>query len=506
MSETSMGATRRDLLKGVAAGAAVCLASTPGDAEAAAGPSALRRTGPAALGVAPEAVGAFIDAVNARVGGLHSFMLLRRGQVAAEAWWAPYAAHSPHMLYSLSKSFTSTAVGFAVSEGLLTVEDPLVGFFPEDRPAAVSPNLAAMKVRHLLSMSTGHAQDATGGTTQAPDGNWVKAFLGLPVEKQPGSLFVYNSAATYMLSAIVQKLTGKGLVDYLMPRLFAPLGIAKPTWETCPKGIATGGWGLNVTTEDIARFGHCYLQKGEWKGKPVIPAEWVVEATRKQVNNGSEPSSDWAQGYGYQFWRCRHGAYRGDGAFGQYCIVMPEQEAVLAITSGVGDMQAVLNCVWEKLLPGMGPEPVASDGQAVLDRKIAALTVPAPAPATGAGPAPGVIGRTYRLEENTLMVATARLTRGALTLEGEGKPTKLSFGLTRWVAGRAPLMGRPGVRCAGRAAWTAPDTLTIKLCFTETPYEETLTCTFAGRSITVASKLNVGFGPTEGAALRGVAE
>jgi CubicO group peptidase (beta-lactamase class C family) len=506
MSETNTGATRRDLLKGVAAGAAVCLASTPGEAEAAAGPKALRRAGPAALGVAPEAVSAFIDEVNTRVGGLHSFMLLRRGQVAAEAWWAPYAAHSPHMLYSLSKSFTSTAVGFAVSEGLLTVDDPVVGFFPADRPAAVSPNLAAMKVRHLLSMSTGHVQDATGGTTQEPSGDWAKGFLGLPVEKEPGSLFVYNSAATYMLSAIVQKLTGKGLVDYLMPRLFAPLGIARPTWETCPKGIATGGWGLNVTTEDIARFGHCYLQKGAWEGKQVIPAAWVAEATRKQVSSGSDPNSDWAQGYGYQFWRCRHAAYRGDGAFGQYCIVMPEQEAVLAITSGVGNMQAVLDCVWEKLLPGIGSAPTASDGQAALERKIAALAVPSPSAGPAPGPSEGVIGRTYRLDTNPLSAATARLTRGALTLTGQGKPTKLSFGFTRWVAGRAPLMGRPGVRCAGRAAWTAPDTLTIKLCFTETPYEETIACTFAGQSITVTSRLNVSFGPSEGATLRGVAE
>ncbi|MCX6361683.1 MAG: serine hydrolase, partial [Armatimonadetes bacterium] len=256
--------------------------------------------------------------------------------------------------------------------------------------------------------------------------------------------------------------------------------------------------------EDIARFGHCYLQKGVWEGGQVFPAAWVAEATRKQVNNGSDPNSDWAQGYGYQFWRCRHDAYRGDGAFGQYCIVMPEREAVLAITSGVGDMQAVLNCVWEKLLPGMGSAPAASVGQAELERKIAGLAVPAPA--TGARAAEGVVGRAYRLEANPLKAASARLTRGALILEGEGKPTKISFGLTRWVAGRALLMGRPGARSAGRAAWTAPDTLTIKLCFTETPYEETLTCTFAGRSIAIASKLNVGFGPTEGATLKGVAE
>ena len=137
-----------------------------------------------------------------------------------------------------------------------------------------------------------------------------------------------------MLSAIVQKATGKTVLDYLRPRLFEPLGIENPTWETSPQGISLGGYGLSIRTEDIARFGQLYLQKGKWQGKQLVPAAWVEAATARQTSNGSNPKSDWDQGYGYQFWRCRHGAYRGDGAFGQFCIVMPEQDAVVAITSG----------------------------------------------------------------------------------------------------------------------------------------------------------------------------
>ena len=158
-----------------------------------------------------------------------------------------------------------------------------------------------------------------------------------------------------MLSAIVQKATGMTVLDYLRPRLFEPLGIEHPTWETSPQGISAGGFGLSIRTEDIARFGQLYLQKGNWQGKQLVPAAWVEAATARQTSNGSNPKSDWDQGYGYQFWRCRHGAYRGDGAFGQYCIVLPEQDAVIAITSGVKDMQAVLNLVWDKLLPAMKP-------------------------------------------------------------------------------------------------------------------------------------------------------
>src|SRR5260370_32115779 len=167
-----------------------------------------------------------------------------------------------------------------------------------------------------------------------------------------------------MLSAIVQKATGVTVLDSLKPRLFEPLGIERPTWESSPQGVTTGGYGLSIRTEDIARFGQLYLQKGKWNGKQLVPESWVDAATARQTSNGSSPKSDWDQGYGYQFWRSRHGAYRGDGAFGQYCIVLPEQDAVIAITSGVKDMQAVLNLVWDKLLPAMKSSPLSPDQEA----------------------------------------------------------------------------------------------------------------------------------------------
>src|SRR5207244_5422812 len=163
------------------------------------------------------------------------------------------------------------------------------------------------------------------------------------------------------LSAIVQKVTGMTVLDYLKPRLFEPLGIEHPTWEASPQGITAGGYGLSIRTEDIARFGQLYLQKGKWQEKQLVPESWVEAATARQTSNGSNPKSDWDQGYGYQFWRCRNGAYRGDGAFGQYCIVMPEQDAVIVITSGLRDMQAVLNLVWETLLPGMSKKTLPAD-------------------------------------------------------------------------------------------------------------------------------------------------
>ena len=169
----------------------------------------LPRSTPEAQGIASTAVSMFIEQAEKNIDALHSLMLLRHGQVVAEGWWAPYAPERPHMLFSLSKSFTSTAVGLAVAEGRLTVDDPVLSFFPEDAPAKVSANLAAMRVRHLLSMSTGHAEDTTGYFWRSRDKTWVRAFLARPVKYEPGTHFLYNTGATYMLSAIVQKLTGK---------------------------------------------------------------------------------------------------------------------------------------------------------------------------------------------------------------------------------------------------------------------------------------------------------
>ncbi|MEP7292224.1 MAG: serine hydrolase, partial [Chloroflexota bacterium] len=309
----------------------------------------LARTAPEAQGIASSTLLQFVEALENQIHEMHSFVLLRHGSVIAEGWWSPYRCEYPHTLFSLSKSFTSTAVGFAVSEGRFSLDDPVLSFFPDETPADVSEFLATMRVRHLLSMSSGQEIETWSQMVDRPDGNWIRGFMGVPVRHPPGSHFVYNTGATYMLSAIVQKTTGIKLLDYLEPRLFEPLGIKDATWWESPQGITAGGIGLSIKTEEIARFGQLYLQKGAWQGKQLLPEAWVAEATRAQIANGDDPERDWTQGYGYQFWRCRHGAYRGDGVFGQFCIVMPEQDAVLAITGGmdVFDMQQPLNLIWE---------------------------------------------------------------------------------------------------------------------------------------------------------------
>ena len=313
------------------------------------GTGPLPRSTPESQGISSSALLAFVEEADQKLDALHSIMIVRHGRVVMEGWWAPYAASEPHMMFSLSKSFTSTAVGLAIADGKISVDDTVLSFFPDDAPPDPSANLKAMRIRDLLTMTTGHHDDDIKGFPFGADENLVKRFLALPVAHKPGTFFVYNTPASYMLSAIVQKVTGQTVLDYLRPRLFDPLGIQDPAWEASKHGISMGGFGLSVRTEDIARFGQLYLQNGKWEEKQLVPAEWVADATSRHVSNGSSPTSDWEQGYGYQFWRARHGFYRGDGAHGQFCLVLPQHDTVIAITSGTRDMASVMNLVWDRL-------------------------------------------------------------------------------------------------------------------------------------------------------------
>ena len=294
---------------------------------------------------------------------IHSVMIVRDGSVIYSRWQSEGVDTVPHVLHSVSKTFTATAVGLAIADGKMALTDKVIDYFPEKLPAEVSDNLKAMTVRDLLTMSCGH--DVEPSFRRAPNQDWVTAFLAHPVVHEPGTFYLYNSLGTYMLSAIVQQVTGEKVVDYLTPRLFEPLHIDKPRWEESPQGINCGGWGLYLKTEDLAKMGQLLLQKGEWNGKQLIPADWVAEMSKKQVesiNPGTrieeaeakgmtKETSDWMQGYGYQMWRCRPGCFRADGARGQYIIVVPDKNAVIAITSNVGDLQAELNLVWNCILP-----------------------------------------------------------------------------------------------------------------------------------------------------------
>ncbi|HEX4119091.1 MAG TPA: serine hydrolase [Verrucomicrobiae bacterium] len=451
---------------------------------------------PEAAGVSSAGILSFLQAVAGSKHEFHGFVMVRHGGIIAEGWWRPYRPSAPHMLYSMSKSFTSSAVGFAVTEGLLTTDATVISFFPDDLPPTISDRLAALRVKDLLTMSVGHAKDSTPIITKQE--NWVKAFLGLPIAHDPGTVFLYNSGATYMLSAIVQKVSGKTVRDYLRPRLFEPLKISNPSWETCPRGINTGGWGLSVQTDSLAKFGQLYLQKGMWRGHQLLPEAWVHEATSFKIQQPGadleklKRTSDWHQGYCYQFWRCRHNAFRGDGAFGQYTIVMPDQDAVIAINSETSDMQGILNLVWDHLLPAMNDNPLPADAasQAQLKHTLASLALP-PTTAQSSPTAAKISGKDFQIESNSAGVRAVRFdfSRAGckFTLSDASQQFPVRCGAEDWVDGVTSMPGTPPkitvgnllpVKVAARGTWQDDNTWVMTWRYYETPHHDTVTCRF----------------------------
>ncbi|MBP5571352.1 MAG: serine hydrolase [Bacteroidales bacterium] len=320
----------------------------------------------------------FIDSVKASLTppidwrtfvNLHSILIIKDGKIVEEQYFGDWNADKPHAMFSVSKTFTATAVGLAINEGKMSLSDKVADYFPDKQ---VEGNPCEATVEDLLMMAGGHDIDPTLQVLEIDRNNFISkikdgseiadVFFAHPFVHKPGELFVYNSLGTYILSAIVTKVTGESVLDYLTPRLFEPLGIEKPVWEADKYGINAGGWGLQLKPMDMAKMGQLILQKGKWGRKQLIPAKWVEEMSAKHIECAPAgiriedaervcgiPAelNDWRQGYCYQMWRGTHGSFRADGAGGQYIMVLPDKNAVIIMTSWTGDLQHQMDLVWK---------------------------------------------------------------------------------------------------------------------------------------------------------------
>jgi CubicO group peptidase (beta-lactamase class C family) len=333
----------------------------------------LPRSAPAAEGVSSRSIGALLDWLEARSVECHSIMVVRHGRVVAEGWWAPYSADRPHLLYSLTKSYTSIAVGLAVGDGLLSLDDRLVDLLPDHVPADVSEQGRRLTVHHLLSMTCGHGEDSLEEAWRLEPGDLTKGFLRVPFVHPEGTRHTYDNATTYVLARIVERVTGRDLPEFLDERLFHPMGIHHAEWDRVGSGAVFGFHGLHLTTEAVAAFGELLLRGGRWGDRQLVPQSWVDLATRRHID--VEPVEDnAARGYGYQFWMGRQG-YFGDGAFGQHCVVIPALDLVVAITSANTQTGAVPDAVADCLAPGIGHPGTAHDDEHLAAR-LRSLSLP----------------------------------------------------------------------------------------------------------------------------------
>jgi CubicO group peptidase (beta-lactamase class C family) len=433
---------------------------------------------------------ALVDALEAAGHDPHSLVLARHGHVVARGWWAPYAPERVQLVYSLSKSFTASAVGLLVDDGRLSLDDRVFDLLPAaELPggASVSDRYARLTVGHCLTMATGHDVDAwtdsVGGSAfvASEDGSdpVLGAILAAEPEHEPGSAWAYNQVATYLVAQVVRAVTGGGLLDLLRPRLLAALDPDSPDrvrWLATAAGRELGFSGLHVGTDAILALAQTYLDRGRWQGAQLLSEQWVGTATAPTglPNREPDPNPDWRHGYGCSFWGATHG-YRGDGAYGQYAIVLPEQDVALAITEETTDMQAVLDLVWEHLLPAVD-RPGDPDADHELATRMSTLQVPTPG---STGPGPGR-ARWLRAPESELpeSYAAVRLARAAspaghaaydLVLEAHGHDALVRVGDGRWEESSLAVDGVT-LPVAAAGGWDERGEFRAELRLVETPH------------------------------------
>ena len=444
----------------------------------------LPRSAPSELNVDAARVVRFLDAVDAAGMDFHSLMILRHGAVVAEGWWAPYRRDDIQLLYSLSKTFLAMAVGIAIGEGRFSAEDLVADLLPGLVPEPLPDHLRQLRVRHLLSMASGHREE-TLPRIVAMGSDPVRNFLALAPDEPPGSVFAYNQGNSLTLSQIITSITGQRVVDYLRPRLFDPMRIDRAEWLSTATGIDQGFSGLHVTTESVAKLGQLVLHNGRWGDAQLVPTEFVAECRRPQVGNSRQQTNpDWRQGYGYQMWMCLHGAQRADGAFGQFAVVLPDADAVVACTAQVIDMQAQLDLMWKHLLPAFRdarPSP-AADGE--LADRLARLSIPA-VTAGGHGPEqPVELSSTSAAGPFTDRVERVRIeplpggTRLVLTVRGKEHAFDLRNHL--WSDGELPGLHSPFPQVSISAAWVADGEYKAEIVSRRTPHRLQLTARLGG--------------------------
>ena len=464
---------------------------------------------PESQGVPSAAIGRWLEACGRELYAMHGFVVVRHGRVIAEGSWKPYdTLNRPHMLYSHSKSFTSTAIGFLVDDGKVDLDERVLDIFPDKAPAEPNENLKALRIRDLLTMNAGAT--LTNYVDRENDLDWERRFLASEFGVKPGTEFNYDSIATYMLSCIVGRRSGRDMMSFLKERLFDKIGIGPVSSSVSPSGTPCGGWGMYMTTRDLARFGQFLLQEGVWNGERLLSREWVRLATGRQTATGkvlaakdaAVEASDWKQGYGFQFWRCRNGAYRADGAAGQFTIVLPEQDAVISLNAGLGDMQRALDLVWGYLLPNMG-DALPEDPVSVrtLRQCCAALAIPVP---EGRGKVPDVfVGKKVELAKNLRGFKSVTLSRedGGLRLDIETPAgvSSVPVGLGEWKAGEIRVDDKkyenPGDYIgahptAAAAALGGDGVLRVRILVTDTPGRVELAFRDGGGSVSVSGKVH----------------
>ncbi len=489
-----------------------CGAVSPTQLTAAQEADGLPRATPSAMGVDADAVIAFLDEVEAADLELHSFMLWRNGHVVAEAWRWPYRPERPRILHSVAKSFTACAIGLALEDGLFRLDDKVVSFFPDVLPGPVDRLLAEMTIEDLLTMRVGHAGETSGAVWRALETSWIAEFFKIPIEQKPGTVFMYTSAASYILSAILSRASGETLHDYLKPRIFEPLGIEGESWDIGPDGINPGGNGLCAKTVDLLKLGILHLQDGVWQGRRLLPQGWVANATAAY----GEPIK-----YGYHWWTRPDGSFSAIGRFVQMATSFPRHGATLAVTGAIKGSRRLFPHI-DRYFPAAFRDDL-TDGAAADARLAARLadwqSADAPAswkapydPVRGAGTS---LSRRFEMEPNVhgVKVVEFEITDDecVFRLTDAAGPHVIVAGFGGWLESRTDMPGSDlhhgyslnNSPVVARARIEDGSRLQMTWIFPETAFRDTVTCEFSERRLTLKREVNINGGALRHADLVG---
>ena len=485
----------------------------------------IKRVTPEAVGIRSEEIERLLDELGSGYTEMHGLMIMRNGKICAEGWWSPYAPGIVHGLQSLTKTYAATAVGIAYTEGLLRLEDRVIDIFPEQTPAQPSDYLKLLTVRDVLCMGCGME------TMPRPAKDWIRDFLATPVIHRPGTTYMYNSTGSTLLGAIVRKLTGLGLHDYLTPRLFDKIGIDADNlkWLTMPDEMEVGGGGLYATTEDNLRLMKLYADGGVWNGERILAADYVEKATSLQNESATEArnnpdAKDNFVGYGFQIWMCRpKGVYRADGAMGQFSVVVPDKDMIISINetaSGAHWAQTTLDVLWDFLsrIDHDGPLPEEPEKAQHLSRRMQTLAIPAPVFQPFCPRTSDISGKVFRVTSGSFGFENqmSRFMTGAPAAE-DIERFSLTFGVgsctMELYQGSTPQVlkiatdgtrqlnlietdASPCSRLLLNGAWSGQETFSVTARWAETCFEKRLDFAFSDGAVRITTQSTVGgFGP-----------
>lgn len=482
----------------------------------------LKRSTPEAQGLSEYTILSFFDVINCDDvrEELHSAMVIKNGYVVGEYYNEPYNNKRPQEVYSMSKSVTAIAIGFAVHEGKLSLEDLVVEYFLKEpfmqKGGSIYEAYKNLRIKHLLTMTDGQERDIFMGRDTYETDDWIQAYFKVNVIHQSGEKFYYNNGASYILAVIFQKVMGMRVDVFLSERLFEPLGFGHWYWQRCPKGYNTGGYGLNILTEDIGKIGVCLLNGGMYEGESIIPKPWIEAMTTFKVATSEEEEQAYKHGgYGYQIWMERGKAFRADGAFGQICLVSPEDDLVVAVTSGRRTTKTIVDGIWDVLVDGvdacdmdvagakddvagMCQNVVAHSGSMVVSYDNGAITC------SGHAPEPTIIKGSfeplkgaYVFEKPILGHKRVEVTVDASSIQlsfgTEDNKVMLKAGIDGFVDNEVPFMGHKTI-AKTKAYKTKENEITLYNRIILTPHVEICTISLSGDTIHITEESNVGFG------------